>query len=110
MISKVSEANKYNNNLMYSSKHNFNKSSVSNFNEIYLILKKFFYKDFKKLESVKSETKETNGKKINVLKNASLLYDKLVDIYKKEYDQTSESKDEGWRLKHDYKNLKDLDY
>ena len=41
---------------------------------------------------------------------ALLLYDKLVDIYKKEYDQTSESKDEGWRLKHDYKNLKDLDY
>ena len=35
---KVSEFNKYNNNLMYSSKHNFNKSSVSNFNEIYLIL------------------------------------------------------------------------
>ena len=35
---KVSEANKYNNNLMYSSKHNFNKSSVSSFNEIYLIL------------------------------------------------------------------------
>ena len=35
---KVSEANKYNNSLMYSSKHNFNKSSVSIFNEIYLIL------------------------------------------------------------------------
>ena len=44
------------------------------------------------------------------MKNASLQYDKLVDIYKKEYNHACESKDKDWRLKHDYKNLKDLNY
>ena len=29
---------------------------------------------------------------------------------KKEYDQIFKSKDKEWRLKNDYKNLKDLDY
>ena len=31
-------------------------------------------------------------------------------MYKKEYSQGFESKDEDWRKKHDYKNLKDLYY
>ena len=31
-------------------------------------------------------------------------------MYKKEYDQAFESKDEDWRLKHDYSYLKDLNY
>ena len=39
-----------------------------------------------------------------------MLYGQLVNIYKIEYDQTFESKDKSWRQKHDYKNLKDLDY
>ena len=39
-----------------------------------------------------------------------MLYDELVNIYKKEYDQVFNSKDKDWIQKHDYKNLKDLDY
>ena len=34
----------------------------------------------------------------------------MINIYKKEYDQVFESKDKGWKQKHDYKNLKDLEY
>ena len=43
-----------------------------------------------------------------MLKNASLLYNKSIDIYKEEY--VFENKDESWRKKHDYKNLKDFRY
>ena len=39
-----------------------------------------------------------------------MLYDVLVRIYKKEYNQVFKSKDEEWRQKHYHKNLKDLDY
>ena len=75
---------------MYSSVHNFNKCSVSNFSEISSRDSKFntlnkFYKDFKKLEDVKSQTNETKQKKITVLKNSSVLYDMLIKIYRKEY-------------------------
>ena len=59
---------------------------------------------------VKSRNKETKQMKITVLKSVSLLYDRLIDIYKKEYYQVFESKDEDWRERHDYKNLKDLEY
>ena len=45
-----------------------------------------------------------------MLKNASLLYNKWIDMYKKEYEQVFENKDENWRKKHDYKNLKDFGY
>ena len=45
-----------------------------------------------------------------MVKNALLLYYELISIYKTEYNQVFESKDEGWRKKHDYKNLKDLNY
>ena len=31
-------------------------------------------------------------------------------MYKKEYEQAFENKDENWREKHDYKNLKDFSY
>ena len=31
-------------------------------------------------------------------------------MYKKEYEQVFETKDENWRKKHDYKNLKDFSY
>ena len=44
------------------------------------------------------------------MKSASLLYDELTRIYKKEYNQVFKSKDKDWRQKYDYKNLKDLDY
>ena len=39
-----------------------------------------------------------------------MLHNKLVDIYKKEYNHDFESKNENWRQKHDYKNLKALGY
>ena len=39
-----------------------------------------------------------------------MLCDKLIDIYKKEYEQIFESKDEDWRKKHDFENLKDFSY
>ena len=61
---------------------------MSNFNEATSVDSKFntlnkFYKDFKKLEGVKSRTNERKQKKITVLKNASFLYDQLISIYKK---------------------------
>ena len=51
----------------------FNKYSVSNFNEISSIDSKFdaldkFYKDFERLETVKSKNKNTKKKKVIVLK------------------------------------------
>ena len=45
-----------------------------------------------------------------VLKKASILYDELIKIYKKECGQIFKSKDKDWRLKHNFKNLKDLGY
>ena len=45
-----------------------------------------------------------------MLKNASLLYYELINIYKKEYEQVFESEYQNWRKKHDFKNLKDLKY
>ena len=95
--------------------HNFNKYSVFDFNKISSIDSKFdtlnkFHKALKKLQGVKIKNENTNQRKITVLKNASLLYANLVDIYKKEYDLTFENKDKNWRLKHNYKNLKDLHY
>ena len=39
-----------------------------------------------------------------------MLYDELVSIYKKEYNQVFESKDKEWSLKDNCKNLEDLDY
>ena len=55
---------KYNNDLLYDSVHNFNKYSVSNFNEISSIDSKFdainkFYKDLLKLNNVKSQNDDT---------------------------------------------------
>ena len=63
--------------------YNFDKNSVSNFNEITSFDSKFdtlnkFYKEFKILEGIKSKTNETKQNKIAVLKNTSLLYDELV--------------------------------
>ena len=104
---------KHGNDLVYNSVHNFNKYSVSSVNEISSIDSKFdtinkFYKDFVKLNNIKSQNKITKQKKIAVLKNASLLYNKWIDMYKKEYEQAFENKDENWRKIHDYKNLKNL--
>ena len=45
-----------------------------------------------------------------MLKNASLLYNKWIDMSKKEYEQVFKNKDENWRKKHDYKNLKGFSY
>ena len=106
---------KYNHDLTYDSVYNFNKYGVSNFNEITSVDSKFntlnkFYEELKKLEAVTSKTKETKQKKVTLLKNASLLYDELISIYKKECNQTFKGMDKEWRLKHDYKNLKDSDY
>ena len=61
---------------------------MSNFNEISSIDSKFdtldlFYEDFLKLEERKSKNKEAYQKKLRVLKNASLLYNELINIYKK---------------------------
>ena len=39
-----------------------------------------------------------------------MFYHELVSVYKKEYGQTFKHKDKEWRQKHDYKNLKQLDY
>ena len=65
-----------------------------------------FYKDLLKLNDIKSQNKITKQKKVTVLKNTSLLYNKWIDMYKKEYEQLFEN----WRKKHNYKNLKDFSY
>ena len=101
--------------LYYDSAHNFNKYSVLNFNKLSSIESKLdtqnkFYKDFIKLQDVKSKTQERRRKKISALNNASLLHDELIRIYKKEYDQVFENKNKKWRLKNDHDNLKDLNY
>ena len=62
------------------------------FNEISSADSKFdtlnkFYKDFKKLNDVKSQNENTKQKRINMLKNALQIYDDLVDIYKKECNE-----------------------
>ena len=100
---------------MYDSVRNFNKYNVPNFNEISSIVSKFdtinkFYKDLLKLSVVKSRSENKKQKKIGVLKNASVLYYELINMYKKEYEQVFEVKDEDWMEKHDYKNLKDLNH
>ena len=76
---------KYGNDLVYNAMHNFNKYSVPNFNGISSIDSTFdtlikFYKYFKKLEAVKSQTKEAKQKKTILLKIASMLHDELVSI------------------------------
>ena len=88
---------------------------MSSFNEISSIDSEVdtinkFYKDLLKLKDVKSHNKITKQKKTTVLKKASLLYNEWIDMYKKEYEQVFEGKDESWRKKHDYKNLKDFSY
>ena len=118
-VSKKDDKNKkvikHDNDLVYNSVHDFNKYSVSSFNEISSADSEFdtinkFYKYLLKLKDVKSQNKTTKQKKITVLKNASLLYNLWIDMYKKEYEQVFENKDENWRKKHDYKNLKDFSY
>ena len=59
---------RHGNDLVYNSVHNFNKYSVSSFNEISSIDSKFdtinkSYKDLLKLNDVKSQNKTTNHKK-----------------------------------------------
>ena len=59
---------KHDNDLVYNSVHNFNKYSVSSFNEISSIDSKFntintFYKDLLKLKDVKSPNEITRQKK-----------------------------------------------
>ena len=59
---------KYSDNLVYNSVHNFDKYSVSSFNEISSIDSKFdtinkFYEDFLKLNHVKSQNKIQSKKK-----------------------------------------------
>ena len=58
----------------------------------------------------KVKIKIQRKKKITVLKNVSLLYNKWTDMYKKEYEKVFGNKDENWMKKHDYKNLKDFSY
>ena len=65
---KMKKAVKYDDNLMYNFVHNFNKYSVSNFNETSSLNSKFdtlnkFHNDFKKAKDVKSKTNETKQKK-----------------------------------------------
>ena len=59
---------KHDNDLVYNSVHNFNKYSMSSFNEILSIDSKFdtinkFYKDLLKLNDVKSQNKISKQKK-----------------------------------------------
>ena len=55
-------------------------------------------------------TEMTKQRKMNVLKNATLLYYEWIDMYKKEYEEVFKNKDEKWKKKYGYKNLKDFSY
>ena len=59
---------KHDNDLVYKSVHNFNKYSLSNFNEILSINSKFdiinkFYKDLVKLNNVRNKNENAKQKK-----------------------------------------------
>ena len=100
---------------MYDPVNNFNKYNRSAFYEISSIDSKFdtinkFHNNLLKLDKVKSKTDDTKHRKITVLRNVAELYNKWVDRYEKEYEQVFENKDENWRKKHDYNNLKDFGY
>ena len=63
-MTKIKKVIEHDNDLVYNSVHNFNKYSVSSFNEISSIDCKFdtmskFYKDLLKLNDVKSQNKIT---------------------------------------------------
>ena len=65
---KNKKVNKYGNNLVYDSVHNFNKYNVPNFNEISSTDNKFdrinkFYSDFLKSNAVKSRSENKKQKK-----------------------------------------------
>ena len=88
---KVNKTSKYSNDLYYDSVRNFNKYGLPNFNEISSVESKVdtlnnFYKDFIKLQGIKSKTHERKQNKMTVLNNASLLYDELISIFLKKYD------------------------
>ena len=111
---KVNKTTKYV-DLMYNSVFNFNKYNVSNFDKITSVDSQFdvlkgFHKEFIKLKGVKSKYDNTKQKKITILNHALLLYDELISIYKKEYNQIFKSNDKQLRVKHYYKNLKGSDY
>ena len=44
-----------------------------------------------------------------VLKNGASLYNNLLKIYKKKFDQALESEDKAWKKKYDYNNLNNTD-
>ena len=101
--------------MVYDSVHNFNKYRLSNSYEISSTNSKFdtinkFYEDLPKLNNAESKTEDTKQRNITVLKSAAWLYCEWISVYKKEYEQVFESKDEDWRKKHDYKNRKDFSY
>ena len=111
---KVNKTTKYV-DLMYNSVFNFNKYNVSNFDKITSVDSQFdvlkgFHKEFIKSKGVKSKYDNTKQKKITILNHALLLYDELISIYKKEYNQIFKSNDKQLRVKHYYKNLKGSDY
>ena len=111
---KVNKTTKYV-DLMYNPVFNFNKYNVSNCDKITSVDSQFdvlkgFHKEFIKLKGVKSKYDNTKQKKITILNHALLLYDELISIYKKEYNQIFKSNDKQLRVKHYYKNLKGSDY
>ena len=79
---------KYSNDLFYNSAYNFNKYSLPNFNEISSIDSKFdtinkFYKHLVKSNNLRTRDDKKQNK-VDVVKNATQLYSKWIDIYKKE--------------------------
>ena len=71
---------------------------MSNFNKISSIDSKFGFTKWilqsLKKSWVRSQTNERKQNKITVLKAASIRYNELIDIFKKEYNQAFESKNE----------------
>ena len=64
----------------------------------------------KKIKGVESKYENTRLSEIAVLKMHQCFIMSCLEAIKRRYNQTFKSKDKKWRLKHGYKNLKDLDY
>ena len=105
---------KYNNDLIYSSVHDFNKHSFPNFNEISSIDSKFdtinkFYKDLVKLNNVKSRDDKKQKKQMCQKMEHSFTISGLICITKN-MSKFFKLKMKVGRKKHDYKRLKDFTY
>ena len=104
---------KYDNNLAYSSVHNFNRYSLPNFNEISSINCKFdtinkFYKDLLKLNSIKSQSDNTKQQKAHMLKMQHGFTISGLICMRKNMSRFLKAKVKIGKKRYDYENFKEF--